>query len=88
VYNPKAHLGIGNVLFKLKKNTLAEMHLQKAIELDPSLSEAYIYLAATKIRLQDYKMASAVLDRGLILNPQDKAGTMMKEELNRIKINF
>ena len=85
VFNPKAHLGIGNVLFKLKKNTLADMHLQKAIELDPSLSEAYIYLAATKIRLQDYKMASAILDRGLILNPQDKAGAMMKAELNRIK---
>ena len=85
VYNPAAHLGIGNVLFKLKKNTLAEMHLQKAIDLDPSLSVAYIYLAATKIRLQDYKMASAILDRGLILNPEDKAGTMMKAELNRIE---
>ena len=85
VYNPRAHLGIGNVLFKLKKNTLAEMHLQKAIDLDPSLSEAYIYLAATKIRLQDYKMAATILDRGLILNPQDEAGTMMKVELNRIE---
>ena len=83
VYNPRAHLGIGNVLFKLKKNTLAEMHLQKAIDLDPSLSEAYIYLAATKIRLQDYKMAATILDRGLILNPQDEAGTMMKVELNK-----
>ena len=85
VYNPRAHLGIGNVLFKLKKNTLAEMHLQKAIDLDPSLSEAYIYLAATKIRLQDYKMAATILDRGLILNPQDEAGTMMKVELNKIE---
>mgnify|MGYP006109570337 CR=1 FL=1 len=83
VYNPRAHLGIGNVLFKLKKNTLAEMHLQKAIDLDPSLSEAYIYLAATKIRLQDYKMAATILDRGLILSPQDEAGTMMKVELNK-----
>jgi cytochrome c-type biogenesis protein CcmH/NrfG len=61
------------------------MHLQKAIDLDPSLSEAYIYLAATKIRLQDYKMAATILDRGLILNPQDEAGTMMKVELNRIE---
>ena len=85
VYNPRAHLGIGNVLFKLKKNTLAEMHLQKAIDLDPSLSEAYIYLAATKIRLQDYRMAATILDRGLILNPQDEAGTMMKVELNKIE---
>ena len=38
-----------------------------------------------KIKLQDYKMASAILDRGLILNPQDKAGAMMKEEINSIK---
>jgi tetratricopeptide (TPR) repeat protein len=69
----------------MKKNDLAEMHLQKAIDLDPSLSEAYIYLAATKIRLQDYKMATRILDRGLILNPEDEAGGMMRLELNKLK---
>ena len=84
VYNAPAHLGIGNILFKMKNDVLAEKHLAKAIELDPAMTEAYIYLAAIKVRGQDFKGAALVLNRGLILDPAHEIGNMMKRELSQL----
>jgi len=84
VYNALAHLGIGNILFKMKNDVLAEKHLAKAVELDPAMTEAYIYLAAIKVRGQDFKGAALVLNRGLILDPVHEIGNMMKRELNQL----
>ncbi len=80
----EGHLGIGNIFFRENLNLRAERHLMKAIELDPSITDAYIFLAATKIRLGDLKSAVEIIDRGLILNPNHKIGTMMRRELDVI----
>ena len=84
VYNAPAHLGIGNILFKMKNDVLAEKHLAKAVELDPAMTEAYIYLAAIKVRGQDFKGAALLLNRGLILDPAHEIGNMMKRELSQL----
>ena len=84
-YNAVAHLGIGNLLFKMNKNVQADRHLKKAIELDSSIAEAYIYLAGIRMRQQKYKSAAIILDQALVLNPIHKIGNMMKSELNQIK---
>ena len=82
-FNPTAHLGIGHLLFQLKKDILAANHLAKAVELDPALTEGYIYLAGVKIRQQQLKEAASILNRGLILNPNHEIGKMMKSEIDR-----
>jgi hypothetical protein len=48
------------------------------------MTEAYIYLAAIKVRGQDFKGAALVLNRGLILDPVHEIGNMMKRELNQL----
>jgi lipoprotein NlpI len=68
----------------MKNDVLAEKHLAKAVELDPAMTEAYIYLAAIKVRGQDFKGAALVLNRGLILDPVHEIGNMMKRELNQL----
>ena len=84
-YNSSAHLGIGDILYKMKNYDLAEQHLVRAIELDPAIVESYIYLAAVKVRQKDYKNASVYLNRGLILKPDHAIGKMMKNELSNIE---
>ena len=83
-YNSSAHLGIGNVLYKMKNYVLAEKHLIKSIELDQSMTDSYIYLAAIQIQRQDFKRATSYLNRGLILKPDHEIGKMMKDELNKL----
>ena len=83
-YNSSAHLGIGNILYKVKKYVLAEKHLIKSIELDQSMTDAYIYLAAIQIKRQDFKMATSYLNQGLILKPNHEIGNMMKDELDKL----
>ena len=82
-YNPTAHLGIGHLLFQLNKDILAANHLTKAVELDPSLTEGYIYLAGIKIRQEKLKEASIILNRGLILNPDHQIGKMMQSDIDK-----
>ena len=84
-HNASAHLGIGDILYKMKNYGLAEQHLVRAIELDPSIVESYIYLAAVNIRQKDYKNAALYLNRGLILKPDHAIGKMMKSELSNIE---
>jgi cytochrome c-type biogenesis protein CcmH/NrfG len=69
----------------MNKNVQADRHLKKAIELDSSIAEAYIYLAGIRMRQQKYKSAAIILDQALVLNPIHKIGNMMKSELNQIK---
>lgn len=83
-YYSEGHLGIGSIFFKESHNLQAERHLMKAIELDPSITDAYIFLAAIKIRLGELKSAAEILNRGLILNPNHKIGSMMLHELDVI----
>jgi len=67
----------------ITKDILAVNHLAKAVELDPALTESYIYLAGVKIRQQQLKEAATILNRGLILNPNHEIGKMMKNEIDR-----
>ena len=78
-------MGIGDIFYKKKNYILAEKHLLKAIELDTAILEAYIFLAAVKVKQKDYKNASLYLNRGLIINPDHEIGNMMKRELTTIK---
>jgi len=80
----EGHFGIGNIFFKENINIRAEGHLMKTIELDPSIADAYIFLAATKIRLGKFKSATKILNQGLILNPDHAIGLMMRRELDVI----
>jgi hypothetical protein len=52
---------------------------------DPAILEAYIFLAAVKVKQKDYKNASLYLNRGLIINPDHEIGNMMKRELTTIE---
>ena len=69
----------------MKNYNLAEQHLARAIELDPEIVEGYIFLAAVKVKQNDYKNASLFLSRGLILNPDHAIGKIMKRELTNIE---
>ena len=80
----EGHFGIGNIFFKENINIRAERHLIRTIELDPSITDAYIFLAATKIRLGKFKSATKILNQGLILNPDHAIGLMMRRELDVI----
>ena len=68
----------------MKSSFQFEKHLSKAVELDPAMTEAYIYLAAIKVRTQDFKGAALILNRGLILDPAHEIGNMMKSELSQL----
>ena len=48
------------------------------------MTEAYIYLAAIKVRSQDFKGAALILNRGLVLDPAHEIGNMMKRELSQL----
>ena len=53
----EGHFGIGNIFFKENINIRAERHFMRTIELDPSITDAYIFLADTEICLGKFKSA-------------------------------
>lgn len=78
----KAALNLGIVYKRAGKSAEAEQQLNRAIEIDPGLKQAYMELAklyADEQRIQD---ATAVIDRYLKWAPQDIMFRLQRERMN------
>jgi len=69
----EGHAALGLMLLDDTGNNLerAEASLRRALDLDPSLTNAYNWLANAVQRQGRYEEANAVSDRGLLVNPLD-----------------
>jgi tetratricopeptide (TPR) repeat protein len=67
---PMYQMLLGVSLFDAEKNSLAEAYLEKAIELEPNLYQAYWYLGRIYAESERPEEAAQMWSRSAILNPQ------------------
>ncbi|MCO6435728.1 MAG: tetratricopeptide repeat protein [Phycisphaerae bacterium] len=60
----------------------AAQHLSRAIELQPSVTQAYAILAAVQMRLGKLIQADATIENGLIRQPEDVELLLLRAELD------
>ncbi|WOL08314.1 hypothetical protein Cni_G17067 [Canna indica] len=65
---------------KLEKFTEAVVDANKAMELDPSISKAYLRKGIACIKLEEYQTAKTALQEGLVLAPGDSRFTYLIQE--------
>ena len=65
---------MGSAYLEQKNWKGAEASLEKAIELDPKLSDAYLELGAVYNQTKEYPKAETVLNKGLELSPDAGGG--------------
>ncbi|KAI9160299.1 hypothetical protein LWI28_006951 [Acer negundo] len=68
---------------KLKNLTEAVADANKAIELDPSMSKAYLRKATACMKLEEYQTAKAALKTGASLAPEDSRFTNLIKECDQ-----
>jgi len=68
--NSWGHLNIGIYFFKLKKNTLAIKHLNRAIEIDKNFDMAYFISGIVYKELAQHKKAIVYLNKAIAINPK------------------
>lgn len=69
--NPYSHLMKATIAHHFDFRDLAIVHLKKAIEIDPGLSQAYGLLAIYELNERNYKAAKKFAAFGLVLDPED-----------------
>src|SRR5438132_1793373 len=65
-----AHLHLGYLLYRLKRNDEALPHLKQVIALNPMMTEAYLLLGLTLLQASCQEEAVAVFREGLQRNPE------------------
>jgi tetratricopeptide (TPR) repeat protein len=72
--NPRAHLSAGSSHFQAGRLAEARVHLERAVELDPSISRAHYALAATLLMMGETGRAEELCLSALTLagHPEDK----------------
>jgi Flp pilus assembly protein TadD len=78
----KAALNLGIVYKGAGEAAEAEYQLNRAIELDPALRQAYIELATLCVSEQKADEARAIVDRYLKFRPQDIMFRLQRERMN------
>jgi type IV pilus assembly protein PilF len=82
---PKIEKNIGLVYIKQAKRAQAKMHLEKAISLDPSLLDAYFFLAETCLEIRDTANAKKYFRQVVSLAPQSPFGQKSLEYLHSLE---
>src|SRR2546430_16502811 len=65
-----AHLLLGYLLYRLKRNDEALPHFQQVIVLNPKMTEAYLLLGLTLLQASRQEEAVAAFREGLLRNPE------------------
>jgi protein O-mannosyl-transferase len=73
------------VLMKQRQYNKANKLLEEAIRLDDKSYPAVMNLAITKVNLGELQNANVLLDRALVLRPEDELATELKEKLDQLR---
>lgn len=71
-----AHFHLGKNLFEKGTFERANEELQKAIQLDPTLAEAYVGLGMIRLKEKKTKEAIQLFEKGIHLNPRSREGAI------------
>ncbi|MBA2653209.1 MAG: tetratricopeptide repeat protein, partial [Tatlockia sp.] len=86
--NPKdsdVTLILGLIYFAEKNFKKAELLLQTVLKATPKYLDARVALIKIKLVKKDFNHAQALINEGLKLEPQDKALSLLKKQLNYLK---
>ncbi len=87
-YNPQDTfllLQLGQVQCKLKEWGPGIGHLQRAAELDPTFTQAFVEIGRAKKELGAFDEAEVALERAAALNPRSRKIEVLLEDVRRLK---